>query len=70
MVPVVGIGSANLSQHLAVLRREGLVASRKEESAVTYSLTSPYVAELLNVARRILTGVLTEQVGLLDDLRS
>ena len=69
MLPEVGIGPANLSQHLAVLRREGLVTSRKQDSAVTYSLTSPYVAELLSVARRILTGVLTEQVELLEDLQ-
>jgi DNA-binding transcriptional ArsR family regulator len=69
MLPEVGIEPANLSQHLAVLRRAGLVASRKQESAVIYSPTSPYIAELLGVARRILTGVLTEQVGLLEDLQ-
>lgn len=70
LLPEVGVGPANLSQHLAVLRRAGLITSRKEDSAVIYSPTSPDVAELLSVARRILTGVLTEQVGLLEDLRS
>ncbi|GGS54106.1 ArsR/SmtB family transcription factor [Actinokineospora fastidiosa] len=70
MLPEVGIEAANLSQQLAVLRRAGLVATRKEGSTVYYSLTSPYVAELLAVARRILTGVLSGQVELLDDLRA
>jgi ArsR family transcriptional regulator len=37
---------------------------------VFYSLTSPHVAELLAVARKILTGVLSGQVELLDDLRT
>jgi len=69
MLPEVGIEPANLSQHLAVLRRARLVTSRKEESAVIYTMTSPHVADLLAVARRILTGVLTEQVGLLEDLQ-
>jgi DNA-binding transcriptional ArsR family regulator len=70
MLPEVGIEAANLSQHLAVLRRMGLVTTRKEGSAVYYSLTSPEVAELLAVARRILTEVLSGQVELLADLRS
>jgi DNA-binding transcriptional ArsR family regulator len=69
MLPEVGIEATNLSQHLAVLRRAGLVTTRKEGSTVIYSPTSPYVAELLAVARRILTGVLAGQVELLDDLR-
>lgn len=70
MLPEVGIESANLSQQLAVLRRAGLVTTRKEGSNVFYSLTSPHVAELLAVARSILTGVLSGQVELLEDLRT
>ena len=70
MLPEVGIEAANLSQHLAVLRRAGLVATRKEGSSVHYSLTSPDVAELLRVARQILTGVLAGQAQLLEGLRA
>jgi DNA-binding transcriptional ArsR family regulator len=70
MLPEVGIEATSLSQQLAVLRRAGLVTSRKEGSTVYYSLTSPQVAELLAVARRILTEVLTGQVELLADLRN
>jgi DNA-binding transcriptional ArsR family regulator len=70
MLPEVGIEPAHLSQQLAVLRRANLVVSRKEGSAVYYSLTSPHVAELLAVARRILTGVLSGQAELLADLRA
>ena len=70
MLPEVGIEPANLSQQLAVLRRAGLVTTRKEGSTVYYSLTSPHVAELLAVARLILTGVLSGQIELLEDLRT
>jgi DNA-binding transcriptional ArsR family regulator len=70
LVPQVGVEPANLSQQLAVLRRAGLVTTRKGGSTVYYSLTSPHVAELLAVARRILSGVLSGQVELLEDLRT
>ena len=70
ILPEVGIEPAHLSQQLAVLRRANLVTSRKEGSSVRYSLTSPHVAELLAVARLILTGVLSGQAELLDDLRA
>jgi ArsR family transcriptional regulator len=70
LLPVVGIEPAHLSQQLAVLRRAGLVTSRREGSTVIYSLTSPRVAELLSVARGILTNLLADQVGLLEDLQA
>ncbi len=53
-----------------MLRRAGLVATRKEGSAVHYSLTSPDVAKLLTVARKILTEVISGQMELLDDLQA
>jgi DNA-binding transcriptional ArsR family regulator len=70
MLPQVGIEPAHLSQQLAVLRRANLVTSRKEGSTVYYSLTSPHVADLLAVARLILTSVLSGQAELLHDLRA
>ncbi|MFS0900804.1 ArsR/SmtB family transcription factor [Mycolicibacterium litorale] len=67
MLPVVGVEPANLSQQLSILRRAGLVVARREGLSVCYSLTSPRVAELLAVARAILTGVIAGQAELLDD---
>ncbi|MEV6106432.1 metalloregulator ArsR/SmtB family transcription factor [Streptomyces sp. NPDC051940] len=69
MLPEIGVEPAHLSQQLAVLRRANLVASRRQGSTVYYSLTSPQVAELLRVARAILSGVLAGQAELLADLR-
>ncbi|NBM15733.1 metalloregulator ArsR/SmtB family transcription factor [Streptomyces sp. GC420] len=70
MLPQVGVEPAHLSQQLAVLRRANLVVTRKEGSTVYYSLTNPHVAELLTVARTILSGVLAGQAELLADLRA
>jgi len=66
----VQIEPSNLSQQLAILRRAGLVATRKEGSTVYYSLVSDQVADLMNVARTILTSVLSEQAELLNTLRT
>jgi ArsR family transcriptional regulator len=70
MLPQVGLEASHLSQHLSVLRKMHLVLARREGSTVVYSLVSPHVAELLAVARRILTEVLANQTGLLQDLRA
>jgi DNA-binding transcriptional ArsR family regulator len=66
----IDVEPSNLSQQLAVLRRAGLVATRKEGPTVHYALVSPQIAELMGVARSILTSVLTEQQDLLKTLRS
>ncbi|MGP3915439.1 ArsR/SmtB family transcription factor [Nonomuraea sp. 10N515B] len=70
MLPEVGIEPAHMSQQLAVLRRANLVVSRKDGTTVYYAITSPEIAQLMAVARSILTGVLTGQAELLEDLRA
>jgi ArsR family transcriptional regulator len=67
---VVQLESSHLSQQLAVLRRAGLVTTRKEGTTVFYALAAPELAELLAVARHILTDVLAGQVAVLEDLRT
>ncbi|MFJ3725854.1 ArsR/SmtB family transcription factor [Streptomyces sp. NPDC090045] len=70
MLPEVGVEAASLSQQLAVLRKANLVITRREGSNVYYKLTSPQLAELLKVARGILSGVLEGQAELLADLKA
>lgn len=52
-----GLEASHLSQHLAVLRRQRLVASERRASHVYYTLAFPDVAELLGVARRLLGAI-------------
>ena len=66
--PLVGIESSHLSQQLGVLRRAGLVATRREGSTVHYALRDPLVADLLAVAKQLLLGTLTEARDLLEGL--
>ncbi len=66
--PEIGIESSHLSQQLGVLRRAGLVTSRKESQSVYYRLKDPMIADLLAVARQLLISSLTETRDLLADL--
>jgi len=70
LMPELGLEASHLSQQLAVLRRAGVVDARKQGSYVIYSLRSTDLAELLQLARKVLTGVLTDQMGLLKDLQA
>jgi ArsR family transcriptional regulator len=67
--PLVGIEMSHLSQQLAVLRRAGLVISRKAGSSVFYVIKDELVADLLRVAKRLLINSLSETSDLLADLR-
>jgi ArsR family transcriptional regulator len=66
--PLVGIESSHLSQQLGVLRRAGLVTTRKDRSSVIYAIRDPLVAELLAVAKRFLLNSLAQTRDLLADL--
>lgn len=68
MQPEIGIELSHLSQQLGVLRRAGLVTSRKEGQSVYYSVKDPLITELLSVAKQLLIRSLTETRNLLADL--
>ena len=70
LLPEVGLESSNLSQQLGVLRRAGVIEARRIGNTVTYSIASPDIAELLTVARKVLTRVLSDRVTVLEDLRA
>jgi len=53
----IAIEASNLSQQLAVLRRNSLVVSRRQGGTVVYSISVPEVRDLLQAARSILTGL-------------
>ncbi|MFC4469907.1 ArsR/SmtB family transcription factor [Streptomyces xiangluensis] len=65
----IEVEPSSLSQQLAVLRRSGIVSSRREGSTVVYALASGDVADLMKAARRILTEMLAGRNELLAELR-
>jgi ArsR family transcriptional regulator len=67
--PEAGIELSHLSHQLAVLRRAGLVTSRRVGSSVIYDLKDPLVSDLLQVAKQLLINSLSETKDLLAGLR-
>jgi DNA-binding transcriptional ArsR family regulator len=57
----IAIEPSNLSQQLGVLRRSGLVTSRRTDGEVVYSVGAPEVRDLLLAARRILGSLAAAQ---------
>ena len=49
----VGISQSGISQHLALLRRENVVASRRERQTVFYSLANDDVVALMGTLQKV-----------------
>jgi ArsR family transcriptional regulator len=64
----LGLDSSGTSQHLGVLRRHGVLESRRDGTSVYYRIKDPLTLKLLEVARQIITGNLTESQQLLGQL--
>lgn len=63
------IPKANTSQHLAVLRQAGVVATRKDGINVHYRLRSAKISEACALTRQILLEKLEDQAGLTELIR-
>jgi rhodanese-related sulfurtransferase/DNA-binding transcriptional ArsR family regulator len=55
-----GLSVANASQHLQILRRAGLVASRREGTSIYYRLAAPEVLETWRALRTLAASRLAE----------
>lgn len=66
----LGLDSGGTSQHLAALRRVGLVESRREGTSVYYRAADEQVLALLEVGRAVIARSLAEQQSLLEELES
>lgn len=53
LAEALGLSPSAASQHLALLREDGLLATRREAQAVFYRIADPKVARLLGVLREL-----------------
>lgn len=66
LVSEVGIRQANLSQHLAELRKRGLVETRKEGAKVYYRIANPKIVQACDLVREVLLERLSENEILIE----
>lgn len=53
LLPLVGLSQSALSQHLAVLREEGLVTTRREGVSILYRIADPAALKVIAVLAEI-----------------
>ena len=58
------LNQANVSQHLAVLRTKGIVATRREGTNVYYRVTNPKMIRACDLIREVLAEQADEHVEL------
>ena len=57
IVDAVGTSQSNISQHLAILREKGIVASRKDANRVFYSVGDQRTLQLIVMMREVFCGI-------------
>jgi DNA-binding transcriptional ArsR family regulator len=64
----LSLDSSGTSQHLAALRQQGVLESRRAGTSVYYRIRDPRVSQLMAVAKQILTSALSDSHTVLSDL--
>src|SRR5581483_2504703 len=62
------LAQAKVSQHLAVLRTQGIVRAQREGMSVVYHITNPKIALICDLMREILADQAATRADLLEAL--
>ena len=49
----IGLSQSAMSQHLAVMREEGLLSTRREGTTIFYTIADPKLTELMDTLHRL-----------------
>lgn len=66
LVDEIGVRQANLSQHLAELRKRNLVNSRKEGTNVYYNIANEKITKACDLVKEVLFDQLSENRELVE----
>ncbi len=61
IVPLLGMEQSNVSRHLAIMRKEGILSSQKKGLKVTYSTTNKTIYELIDMSKTIMVSHLEKK---------
>jgi DNA-binding transcriptional ArsR family regulator len=56
LVKEIGLSQSALSQHLALLRADGLIAFRRESQTLYYRVADPRAGQMLNLLKELYCG--------------
>jgi ArsR family transcriptional regulator len=66
---ILEISQPNVSQHLSILRKRGIVTTRREGATVYYRLSSPRIGQACDLVHNFLTEQLENNRELVNSLR-
>lgn len=66
ILPQLDSEQSNTSQHLAVLKNQGIVDSKKDRMMVIYRITSPEVYQMIDLAEGIILRQIAETKSILE----
>ena len=66
---ILGLKQSNASQHLAVLRRIGLISPRKDGNTVYYSLANQKIIEACDLVHEVIAAQLRNEQTLANQLQ-
>lgn len=69
MTKITEFPKANISQHLAILRQQGIVLTRREGTSVYYRIADPKITEACSIMRMVLIQSLKTQENLSRKMR-
>lgn len=69
LIEDIEIEQSNLSQHLSLMKKQGIIVSRKEGQKVIYKLAYEEVKELLQVAEKVIAEQVNHSQAILKYLR-
>ncbi|MFC2002066.1 ArsR/SmtB family transcription factor [Chloroflexota bacterium] len=64
LAEVLELKQSNTSQHLAVLRKTGIIVPRRQGSTVYYRLANPKIADACDLVREVIAEQLRRNQGL------
>ena len=67
ILPQIESEQSNTSQHLAVLKNQGIVESKKDGLMVIYKIKSPEVYQMIDIAEKIILSQIEETRSSLMD---
>ncbi len=69
LITDIDIEQSNLSQHLGILKKQGIIDSRKEGTKVFYRILHPSVLEVIKAVEKTIGDQISESQSLLRQLK-
>ena len=68
LVEKTGLGQANVSQHLSIMKSKGIVASNRKGKNICYKLTSPKIIRAFDIIREVLAERLKKNGKIVEEM--